>query len=103
MLETMTSNIGALPWSGSPVVSPGVEKPLLCSRFQSGSCAFRRGRRLFLRRFQLALLDGAGDFGQEQLAHLVAGCLVEPVEEPAAGGGLSEAAVDLEAHPREEL
>src|SRR5262249_40152521 len=40
---------------------------------------------------------------QELLSHFVSGCLVEPVEEPSAGGGLSESAVDLEAHPREEL
>ena len=36
------------------------------------------------------LFDGSLDFAEEFLAHLVAWRVVEPVQEPAAGGGFSQ-------------
>ncbi len=49
------------------------------------------------------LSQGAMDLGQQQLAHLVARRLVEPVQKPSASGRLAEALIDLEAHAGEEL
>src|SRR5262249_48558317 len=42
-------------------------------------------------------------FGEQLAAHFVAGCFVEPVQEPANGGGLAEKLVSLEAHAGEVL
>src|SRR3954451_20197222 len=49
------------------------------------------------------LREGQLDLAQQVAAHLVAGGVVEPVEEPPAGGGLAEPLVGLEAGPGEEL
>src|SRR5262245_451403 len=68
-----------------------------------------RGRRLFAvaggfgRALGSALGERALDFGQQQLPHLLARRLVEPVEEPAASGRLAQTLIDLEAQPGEVL
>src|SRR5207244_4820013 len=50
-----------------------------------------------------ALGQDAVDFRHQLPAHLLARRIVEPVEEPAAGGRLTQAAVGFEAGPGEEL
>ena len=50
-----------------------------------------------------AVGEGEFDLGEEFAADLVAGGVVEPVEEPTAGGGFAEALVGLEAAAGEVL
>ena len=52
---------------------------------------------------RVAFGEGEFDLGEEFAAHLGAWRVVEPVEEPAAGGGLAEALVGLEAGAGEEF
>ena len=50
-----------------------------------------------------AIGEGSFDFGEEFAAHLDAWGVVEPVEEPPTGGGLTESLVGFEANAGEEL
>ena len=53
--------------------------------------------------FGHALRQGLFDFAQQVATHVIAGSVVEPVEEPTASRRFAEAIVGLEAALREEL